>query len=145
MINYTEYIIFDDNFKINEIHKKILDLALPNIIDYKRRFPEKKIVYLDDLKRFESINEIVLDSLLKDICILITGEEELTTKDIYIQQHYEVVNVLDNKKLTKEYLIKRLKDYSPILDKKEREEKFKKELNNYLSDSLFNLKNNSEV
>lgn len=134
MEKYTIYITFEENFKIDETHEKILNLALPNIIDYKKRFPEVEIKYINSIYRFEACKDTILNSLLKDICRLITEEKSLTTEEIYIQQHFEVVKVLNNVNNNKDYLLKRLKNYTPILDKKEREKNIIKDNNNYLLD-----------
>ena len=134
MEKYSNFISFEENFKLNEIHQKILDLALPNIIDFKLRFPDVEIIYINKFYRFEACKDTILNSLLKDICRLITEEKSLTTEEIYIQQHFEVVKVLNNVNNNKDYLLKRLKNYTPILDKKEREKNIIKDNNNYLLD-----------
>ena len=134
MEKYTVYITFEENFKIDETHEKILNLALPNIIDYKKRFPEIEIKYINSIYRFEACKDTILNSLLKDICRLITEEKSLTAEEIYIQQHFEVVKILNDVNNNKDYLLKRLKNYTPILDKKEREKNIIKDNNNYLLD-----------
>lgn len=134
MEKYIEYITFEENFKIDETHEKILNLALPNIIDYKKRFPEVEIKYINSIYRFEACKDAILNSLLNDICKLITEEKSLTTEEIYIQQHFEVVKVLNDVNNNKDYLLKRLKNYTPILEKKEREKNIIKDNNNYLLD-----------
>lgn len=135
MEKYSNFISFEENFKLNEIHQKILDLALPNIIDFKQRFPEVEIKYISPIYRFEACEDAILNCLLKDICKLITDEKSLNTEQIYIQQHFEVVKILnDINNNNKDYLLKRLKNYTPILDKKEREKNIIKDNNNYLLD-----------
>ena len=134
MEKYSNFISFEENFKLNKIHQKILNLALPNIIDFKQRFPEVEIKYISSIYRFEACGDSVLNSLLKDICKLITDEKSLNTEQIYIQQHFEVVKILNDINNNKDYLLKRLKNYTPILDKKEREKNIIKDNNNYLLD-----------
>ncbi len=134
MEKYSNFISFEENFKLNEIHQKILDLALPNIIDFKLRFPDVEIKYINSIYRFEACEDAILNSLLNDICKLITDEKSLNTEQIYIQQHFEVVKILNDINNNKDYLLKRLKNYTPILDKKEREKNIIKDNNNYLFD-----------
>lgn len=134
MEKYSNFISFEENFKLNEIHQEILDLALPNIIDFKQRFPEVEIKYISPIYRFEACEDAILNCLLKDICKLITDEKSLNTEQIYIQQHFEVVKILNDINNNKDYLLKRLKNYTPILDKKEREKNIIKDNNNYLLD-----------
>ena len=50
---------FEENFKIDETHEKILNLALPNILDYKKRFPEVEIKYINS-RAYTEENDLIL-------------------------------------------------------------------------------------
>lgn len=125
MEKYSNFISFEENFKLNEIHQKILDLALPNIIDFKLRFPEIEIFYIGEYFRFEKVDDIILDSLLKDICIHC---KDNFPKNIDIIYGWQVTAVDEAVKYfhknKKDYLERRLKNYTPILGNFERENKF---------------------
>ena len=125
MEKYTLYITFEENYKIDETHEKILNLALPNILDYKKRFPEVEIKYINSIYRFEEANDNILDSLLKDICVHCKDNFPKNIDTIYgwqVTAVDEAVKYFHKNK--KDYLEKRLKNYTPILGNFERENKF---------------------
>lgn len=136
MEKYSNFISFEENFKLNEIHQKILDLALPNIIDYKKRFPEVEIFYNGGYFRFEEVDDIILDSLLKDICVYSSENHPVKIDAIYGWQVFKVDQTVTKfKNNDKDFLQKRLKNYTPILGDFEREKKFIIQTSNaYLED-----------
>ena len=85
----------------------------------------------DSIYRFEACKDIIIDSLLRDICKHVTENNAPSIEEIYIQQHFEVVKFFKNI-LSKPHLVTRLKDYSPLLGNEERERKIKKENNSLL-------------
>ncbi|UGS22201.1 hypothetical protein [Flavobacterium cyclinae] len=137
MIEYQNYIKFDEDFVMDNIDNKILCLAIKNIIDFKKRLPKVDIKYISLTKRFEKIDDNILNSLLKDICKYFVNDSPPSIEDIFIQQHFEVA-FLNNQsnKLSNDDKILRLKDYSPILGYKDKEEIFKNDVNFYLFNNL---------
>jgi hypothetical protein len=138
MIKYEDYIEFDGDFVMDNIDNKILSLAIKNIIDFKKRLPKVEIRYISLIKRFEEIDDNILNSLLKDICKYFVDDTPPSIEDIFIQQHFEVAFFLNNQsnKLSNDDKILRLKDYSPTLGYKDKEEIFKKDVNFYLFNNL---------
>lgn len=130
MKNYRDFIVFDNNTHVNETAMKIINLSLPNIIDFKKRFPDKEIKFLNDFSIFECTEDEILDSLLRDIHKHFTEDYPPSLESIFIEQHFKVCNALN--KFDREYLIKRLLNYTPLLGCIDREKKFKQNVNNYL-------------
>lgn len=136
MEKYLEYIVFEEKFELNEVHLKILELALPNIIDFKLRFPDVEIIYINKFYRFEEVDDIILDSLLKDICVYCRENFPTNIDDMYGRHVFAVDEALKFiNKNNIDYLKKRLKNYTPILGNIEREKKFIIQTSNaYLED-----------
>ncbi len=63
---------------------------MPNIIDFKLKFPNVEIIYIDKFYRFEEVDDIILDSLLKDICIYCSENRPVKIDVIYGWQVFEV-------------------------------------------------------
>ena len=133
MEKYTVYITFEENFKIDETHEKILNLALPNIIDFKNRFRNVEIIYNNVAHQFLDTNDVVFDSLLKDIYKHVDNEDIYPTiKEIFNQQIFEALKTIQDKRNSKKFLIKRFLNYTPILNDK----KFELSVMNEIKDAL---------
>ncbi|GAA4767975.1 MULTISPECIES: hypothetical protein [Flavobacterium] len=134
MSELRKYIDFEEEALNDEINLDILNTSLPNIIDYVTRFGDLKLKYDHLTFSFENIEDYTLRCLLKDICNHFNNNYP-SIDDIFVQQSFIVRDSINNRFNTRDFLIKRFENYTPILGCPKRESE-NVNLNNTFLESL---------